>query len=149
VNIASILGSVGFARSAAHVAAKHGVVGLTKAAALEHAADNIRVNSVGPAFTNTPLLDKDLEQEMLAQLAGLHALGRLGTSDEVAALVAFVASVDSSFVTGSYRLVDGDYTAQEPAADVSATVPCRCRAGGCDLPSGWTRGIRWGGHRRE
>jgi NAD(P)-dependent dehydrogenase (short-subunit alcohol dehydrogenase family) len=112
VNVASILGAVGTAGSPAYVAAKHGVVGLTKATALEYAARNIRVNSVGPGYIETPLLTESLDQPTLDALAGMHAVQRLGTSEEVAALIVFLASDAASFITGSYHLVDGGYTAQ-------------------------------------
>lgn len=112
VNMASILGSVGFANSPAYVAAKHGVVGITKSAALEHALDNVRINSIGPGFIDTPLLSKNLTPEILTYIASKHAMNRLGTSEEVAALTAFLLSDEASFITGSYHLVDGGYTAQ-------------------------------------
>lgn len=112
VNIASILGSVGLANSAAYVTAKHAVVGLTKNAALEYAAHGVRVNAVGPGFIITPLISGILSDEVHAFLASKHALGRLGTADEVAALVAFLASDAASFITGSYHPVDGGYSAQ-------------------------------------
>jgi NAD(P)-dependent dehydrogenase (short-subunit alcohol dehydrogenase family) len=112
VNMASILGSVAFASSVAYVAAKHGVVGLTKTAALEYSSQGIRVNSVGPAFINTPLLENNLDQETLAALASMHPIGRLGEAQEVADLVAFLGSDAASFCTGGYYLVDGAYTAQ-------------------------------------
>ena len=111
VNMASILGSVGTANSGAYVAAKHGVVGLTKSAALEYSAQGVRVNSVGPGYIKTPLLEA-LDESTLDALTGLHPIGRLGESLEVANLVAFLCSDDASFVTGGYYTVDGAYTAQ-------------------------------------
>jgi NAD(P)-dependent dehydrogenase (short-subunit alcohol dehydrogenase family) len=112
INMSSVLGSVGIENSPAYVASKHGVVGLTQAAALEHAAEGVRINAVGPGFISTPLLEENLPAEAQAQVAALHALRRLGTSEEVANLVAFLASDDASFITGSYHLVDAGYTAR-------------------------------------
>lgn len=112
INMASVLGSVGIANSASYVTAKHGLLGLTKNAALEYGSAGVRVNSVGPGFISTPLLDANLDAAARAALEEKHALGRLGTSEEVAALVAFLASDAASFITGSYHLVDGGYAAQ-------------------------------------
>lgn len=111
INVASILGDVGFANSAAYVAAKHGVLGLTKSAALENSAKGVRVNSVGPAFIKTPLLD-NLDKGLLEQLVGLHPIGRLGEPEEVAELFLWLASERSSFATGAYYPIDGGYLAQ-------------------------------------
>lgn len=84
VNIASILGKVGFANSSAYVAAKHGVVGLTQNAAIEYSSQNIRVNVVGPGFINTPLIKNNLSEDQRQQLVGLHPIGRLGEMIETA-----------------------------------------------------------------
>jgi len=111
VNMASILGSVGFAQAVAYVSAKHAVVGMTKTAAIEYAQRGIRVNSVGPGFIDTPLL-ASVDQDVIAGVSSLHPLGRLGRSAEVAELVAFLASDRASNTTGSYLLTDGGYTAQ-------------------------------------
>lgn len=112
VNMASILGSVGFRGASAYVASKHALLGLGRAAALDHATDGIRVNTVGPAFIATPLLTDNLSSEMLDGLAGLHPQGRIGTPEEVSALTCFLLSDRASFINGSYHLVDGGYTAQ-------------------------------------
>jgi NAD(P)-dependent dehydrogenase (short-subunit alcohol dehydrogenase family) len=112
VNIASILGQAGFRGSSAYVAAKHGVVGLTKAAALEYGQRGVRVNAVGPGFIKTPLLEKNLDGAAIKALEGMHPVGRLGEGREVSELVFFLASDAASFVTGSYYAVDGGYLAQ-------------------------------------
>jgi NAD(P)-dependent dehydrogenase (short-subunit alcohol dehydrogenase family) len=111
VNMSSILGQVGFANSAAYVAAKHGVVGLTQNAALEYSSKNIRINAVGPAFINTPLLSA-LDEQMKQFLVKIHPIGRLGKAEEVAELVAWLSSDKASFATGAYYPLDGGYLAQ-------------------------------------
>lgn len=109
INMSSILGQVAWPTACAYVAAKHGVVGLTKAAAAEYATQGIRVNVVGPAFIRTPLLTKHLTEEQLSGIAALHPIGRLGTPEEVAELVVWLACDKASFVTGAYYAVDGGY----------------------------------------
>ena len=111
-NMASILGSVGTPGSSAYVTAKHGLLGLTKATALEYAQQGIRVVAVGPGYIDTPLLSNNLDAATLGMLAGLHPVGRIGRSEEVSALTCFLLSDAASFITGSYHLVDGGYTAQ-------------------------------------
>lgn len=113
VNMASILGQVAFESSPAYVAAKHGVVGLTRTAALEYAKQNLRINAVGPAFIHTPLIS-ELEENTQARelLISLHPIGRLGKSEEVAELVIWLSSEKASFVTGAYYAVDGGYLAR-------------------------------------
>lgn len=111
VNMSSILGSVGFANAPAYVAAKHALLGLSKSAAIDHASQKVRVNSVGPAFILTPMLTAALDDAALAAVSLKHPLGRLGQPEEVAALVDFLASDDAGFITGAYYLVDGGYTA--------------------------------------
>lgn len=113
INMASILGQVAFAMSPAYVAAKHGVVGLTKTAAMEYAQAGIRINSVGPAFIHTPLLAAlEGDPDTLNMLVSLHPIGRLGQPEEVAALVMFLSSDEASFITGAYYPVDGGYLAR-------------------------------------
>lgn len=111
VNVASILGKVGTKGSAAYVAAKHGVIGLTESAALEYASQNIRINSIGPGYILTPLLST-LDEAAMKALVGLHPIGRLGKAEEVAALALWLNSDKASFVTGAYYNVDGGYLAQ-------------------------------------
>lgn len=112
VNMASILGAVGWAGSAAYVTSKHAIVGMTKTAALDYAAQGIRINAVGPAFVETPALGKTMTDEERAVLAGLHAFNRLARPDEVAGMTSFLLSDRASFMTGTYYPVDGGFLAR-------------------------------------
>jgi NAD(P)-dependent dehydrogenase (short-subunit alcohol dehydrogenase family) len=111
VNISSILGSVGFANAGAYTAAKHALLGLTKVAALEYSAQGIRTNAIGPAFIDTPMLAA-LPPGAKDALIASHPIGRLGRSEDVANLALFLLSDQAAFISGSYHLVDGGYTAQ-------------------------------------
>ncbi|MBK6791138.1 MAG: SDR family oxidoreductase [Anaerolineales bacterium] len=115
VNMASILGKVGFATASAYVAAKHGLIGLTETAALEYATQNIRVNAVCPGFIYTPLLEKagmKTGTDLHTQISNLHPMKRMGTSEEIANAVTWLCSDAASFITGHALMVDGGYTAQ-------------------------------------
>jgi NAD(P)-dependent dehydrogenase (short-subunit alcohol dehydrogenase family) len=112
VNTASVLGKVGEAETPAYTASKHGIVGLTKVAALEHAADDIRVNAVCPGYIETQMLDDagvTRDEEMRQEVEALHAMDRLGTADEIADAVLWLASDGASFATGETLVVDGGY----------------------------------------
>lgn len=113
VNMASILGAVGFAGAPAYAAAKHGVVGLTQATALEYSAQGVRINAVGPGFIHTPMISALEEDKAINDmLVAAHPIGRLGRAEEVAELVLWLSSDKASFVTGSYYPVDGGYLAR-------------------------------------
>jgi NAD(P)-dependent dehydrogenase (short-subunit alcohol dehydrogenase family) len=117
INLSSILGKVALPGAAAYCASKGGVLLLTKAAALEWAPLNIRVNSVHPGFIDTPMVSTAFHEaengnEMRDMVISRHALGRLGLPREIADAVVFLASDESSFMTGSEVVVDGGYTAQ-------------------------------------
>lgn len=117
INLSSILGKVGLPNAAAYCASKGGVTMLTKAAALEWAPLGIRVNSVHPGFIETPMVANALHEapdgnEMRVALIAAHPLGRFGVPREIADAVVFLASDESSFMTGAELVVDGGYTAQ-------------------------------------
>lgn len=115
VNISSILGKVGFAQAPAYTAAKHGLIGLTKAAALEYSGQGIRINAVCPAFIETPMLERagiTSDKETKEQTISLHPIGRLGLAEEVAEAIIWIASDKASFVCGHSLMVDGGYIAR-------------------------------------
>lgn len=111
VVMSSVFGSVGFPAQSAYVTSKHALVGLTKSAAAEYAPHGVRVNAVGPAFIRTPMLTAHADDALVEFLVTKHPIGRLGEPEEVAALVGFLASDAASFVTGSYHVIDGGYSA--------------------------------------
>ncbi|WP_416841186.1 SDR family oxidoreductase [Haloferax sp. DFSO52] len=114
VNMASILGKVGFENASAYVASKHGVVGLTKTAAQEYAQQGIRVNAVCPGFIDTPLLAAGGldDPEARKGIEALHPMNRLGSVDEIASAVVWLCSDGASFTTGETLTVDGGYTSR-------------------------------------
>ncbi len=112
VNMASICGVVGQDGTAAYAASKHGVIGLTKSAALEYGAQNIRINAVAPTYVRTPLTDSlGVTDDIWAMLDARHALGRCPTGEEVAALCAFLLSDEAAGITGSAHMIDAGFTA--------------------------------------
>ena len=113
VNTASAWGLVGAPGASAYVASKHGVVGLTKTAALEYAQQGIRVNCVCPGVIHTPMTERGLsDPELRARIIATEPIGRVGTPEEVAEAVVWLCSDATSFVTGHTMTVDGGYVAQ-------------------------------------
>ena len=114
VNLASVAAHLGFAERAAYCASKSAVLGLTRALAIE-LAGKVRVNCLCPGTVDTPWIarlagDGDDREARMAAMAGRQAIGRLGTPDEIAAAVAFLASEDASFITGATLTADGGMT---------------------------------------
>lgn len=112
VNTSSILGKVGFEGAGPYTASKHGVVGLTKVAAIEYAPEGLRINAVCPGFIRTPMIDRygvTSDPEMEEEVANLHAAKRLGEPDEIADTVLWLSSDGASFVNGEAVNVDGGY----------------------------------------
>jgi len=113
VNMASVLGQVGFGGSSAYVAAKHGVIGLTKNVAIEYGQNNIRANAVCPGFVETHITEQlTHNKECYDFLVRKHPMGRLGKVEEVVDLVLWLSSDRASFCNGDYFAVDGGYLAK-------------------------------------
>lgn len=113
VNTASIMGLVG-TEPASYCASKHGVIGLTKSAALTYAKEGIRINAICPGFIETPLLDPITSNnpQVATEIAARHPIGRMGKPAEIAETVLWLCSNAASFVTGHAMVVDGGYIAQ-------------------------------------
>jgi len=110
VNVASVAGLVGFPKHAAYAASKHGVVGLTRTAALEYGRQGIRINAVCPGFTRTPMVTDQMlggSAEAEKQLASRVPLGRLGTPDEIAGAIVYACSDEAGFMVGHALVLDG------------------------------------------
>ncbi|HLY11482.1 MAG TPA: glucose 1-dehydrogenase [Planctomycetota bacterium] len=116
VNTASIAGLRGILDRCAYTASKHAIVGLTKAMAVDHVKDGVRVNCICPGTTMTPWIDKRLKEApdpkaALAALVARQPMGRLGTAEEMAAGILFLAAEDTAFATGTALVIDGGYCA--------------------------------------
>lgn len=114
INCSSVAGLVGFAGLPSYVASKHGVVGLTKTAALECAKHGIRINAVCPGVIQTSMIDRltGKKKEAIEQFTALEPLGRFGRPEEIANAVLWLCSDEASFVTGHGMAVDGGFVAQ-------------------------------------
>jgi NAD(P)-dependent dehydrogenase (short-subunit alcohol dehydrogenase family) len=114
VNMSSVAGLIGFANLPAYVASKHGVIGLTKSAALEYAKSNIRVNAICPGVIHTEMIDRVTGKDpaLEKQFIDLEPMGRMGTPEEIAAGAVWLCSPSASFVTGHALTVDGGLVAQ-------------------------------------
>lgn len=114
VNCSSVAGLVGFQGLPAYVASKHGVIGLTKTAALECAKLGIRVNAVCPGVIQTPMIDRltGKKKESIEQFTALEPMGRFGLAEEIAQAVIWLCSEEASFVTGIAMPVDGGFVTQ-------------------------------------
>lgn len=114
VNCSSIAGLVGFANIPAYVASKHGVIGLTKTAALEYANRGVRVNAVCPGVIDTPMVERFAKGDAAARAALVagESMGRMGGAEEIASAVLWLASAGASFTTGHTLVVDGGWTAR-------------------------------------
>jgi NAD(P)-dependent dehydrogenase (short-subunit alcohol dehydrogenase family) len=114
VNVSSIVGHIAFPGASVYTASKHAVIGLTRAAALEHAKTGIRINVVSPGAVATDMMDRFVggSEEMKAGFAAMHPMGRVAQPAEVAQTVLFLCSDAASFITGQSIVVDGGFTAQ-------------------------------------
>jgi NAD(P)-dependent dehydrogenase (short-subunit alcohol dehydrogenase family) len=116
VNVSSVQALGALPNSVAYVTSKHAIAGLTRALAIDHAIDNIRVNCVCPGSVDTPMLQASIRnsaglESLLRDIGQLHALGRIARPEEVAKLIAFLCSDDASFITGGIHVIDGGMTA--------------------------------------
>lgn len=111
VNLSSANGVVGIPGIAPYTAAKHGIIGLTRSAALEFADKGVRINAIGPGYVDTPHM-RQLSAEIRKDMAESHPIKRMASCEEVAKTVVFLLSDDSSFTTGAFCAIDGGYTAQ-------------------------------------
>jgi NAD(P)-dependent dehydrogenase (short-subunit alcohol dehydrogenase family) len=116
VNVSSVQAVGALPNSVAYVTSKHAIVGLTRALAIDHAVDNVRVNCVCPGAVDTPMFRSSMENieglaSLLQEIGDLHAVGRIARPEEIAKLIVFLCSEDASFITGGVYLVDGGMTA--------------------------------------
>lgn len=114
VNTSSVAGIVGFAGLAPYVASKHGVIGLTRTAAVEYGGDGVRVNAICPGVIDTPMVARASEEtpEQMEAVKGATPIGRLGTPEEIGDASVWLCSEEASFVTGTAFVADGGLTAQ-------------------------------------